>query len=513
MNLLSDAIFSVTLPDGAKDRLDLPSVLAQLSAGDILSFDALQLHQEQAWYCFLVQLAAITLGRSSTLSALSVNSNLWRNALRELTAEHHADEPWKIIVSTLDKPGFMQPPVPEKSRKGFRDLGTYADSLDVLITTKNHDVKAGKVVSPVTEHWVFSLICLQTIQGYSGNKNYGVARMNRGYGSRPWIGFSVGESIGARFRRDVAILMGDRVRLCQEFGFNNHGIALLWMLPWSGDTAVTHRRLDPYFIEVCRRVRLVTLSDNKHHAFFKPTACARVLAEELKGNIGDPWTPVEREQGAALTLGEAGFDFRKLHEILFEGKYRPAACQIVRNEDKDKGEILFKGVCMVRGQSVTGGFHSRTVPIPGKVRLMLTNQQEKARVRKLSGERIEATATCQRKVLKPAILTLIQGAPEKLNMKSRDADKWTGIFQRKIDELFFPRLWDDCDTPPDKARINWAHVLRNVTLKVFEDAVGSVPIASADRYRILARAEGLLKNSMYKNFPELQQNKSEEKRT
>ncbi len=51
-NLLTENLISVRYENGAKDKLTLPGVLAKLSREDIESFNALQPHQEQAWYCF-----------------------------------------------------------------------------------------------------------------------------------------------------------------------------------------------------------------------------------------------------------------------------------------------------------------------------------------------------------------------------------------------------------------------------------------------------------------------------
>lgn len=153
MNLLADPFISVHFPCRTKGTLTLPDVLARLSEDDILSFDALQVHQQQAWFCFLVQLAAITLARTQ-LDELSADSVDWQRALRELTPEYGADEPWRLVVEDLEKPAFMQSPVPEKKLEEFRSIGSNADSLDILITSKNHDVKTCRIMNPDHEHWV-----------------------------------------------------------------------------------------------------------------------------------------------------------------------------------------------------------------------------------------------------------------------------------------------------------------------------------------------------------------------
>ena len=84
----------------------------------------------------------------------------------------------------------MQAPVPSDeffeetfNRKG--NIINTPDALDILPTAKNHDVKSSRVASPDFDEWIFALISLQTMAGFYGRGNYGIARMNSGHGSRP----------------------------------------------------------------------------------------------------------------------------------------------------------------------------------------------------------------------------------------------------------------------------------------------------------------------------------------
>lgn len=501
MNLLRDPVFSVVLPGQQRANLSLPDVLARLSGDDILSFEALQIHQEQAWYCFLVQLAAIALARTS-LGNLSDSPDDWRNALRELTPEFPDHEPWKLVVPDLSKPAFMQPPGKTAELPKFQDLGSATDALDVLILSKNHDVKARRVSAPRPEHWVFALVCLQTMEGFSGRDNYGIARMNGGFASRPWVGLAVDEAIGPRFRRDIQICADSRERLLDEYGYAEAGLALLWVPKWLGTDSLSLQELAPFFIEICRRIRLApTGTGGELHAFFKSTAKARVAAKELCGNLGDPWIPVNRSKNASLTLSRAGLDYETLHRLLLGDDFRTAPCQEFQRDDPKA--LLFKGVGLTRGQGITEGFHSRTLPIPGKVRLMLSRQAERDRLRELSNQRIQDAATMQSKVLRPALLNLLQGAPDKLNLRDGSAAHWTSSFRARVDDIFFPQLWADADTSETEAARNWVCVLRDLAVELFETAVRSVPLNSADRYRVIAQAEGLLRGSLHKQFPVL----------
>jgi CRISPR system Cascade subunit CasA len=59
----------------------------------------------------------------------------------------------------------------------------------MLVTAKNHDVKAARLTEAGIDDWLFALVTLQTMEGIGGRNNYGVSRMNGGFANRP--GFSI----------------------------------------------------------------------------------------------------------------------------------------------------------------------------------------------------------------------------------------------------------------------------------------------------------------------------------
>ncbi len=321
-NLLTEPILVVTSPGGSRSALTLPGVLAALSADETVDFAALQAHQSQAWHAFLVQLAAIAVHRAGNGRFLSPLEAEWTTMLRSLT--DGSDEPWCLVVHDLSLPAFMQPPVPEVALDGFKqDVYAYPDELDVLITTRNHDVKMPRLASPTTQHWIYALVTLQTQQGFSGRGNYGIARMNGGFASRPAIGIAQSLDWASRFARDVEVWLSQRGRLLTSaYGYRaNDGLALLWLEPWDGETSVALDRCDPFFIEICRRLRLVD-ADGQLTARMAPTSAARVAAKDRKGDTGDIWTPVRVRDGAGLTVGPSGFSYSLLQDLLFSADYQ-----------------------------------------------------------------------------------------------------------------------------------------------------------------------------------------------
>lgn len=95
--------------------------------------------------------------------------------------------PW-ALSGPDDKPAFMQPPAPKGLN--WTPVAT-PDALDLLITSRNHDLKQQIARHAEPQDWVFALVSLQTSEGYGGAGNNGIARMNGGSSSRPLLGISL----------------------------------------------------------------------------------------------------------------------------------------------------------------------------------------------------------------------------------------------------------------------------------------------------------------------------------
>ena len=79
------------------------------------------------------------------------------------------------------------------------------------------------------------------------------------------------------------------------------GERLLWTMPWDGTAAesLLVNRLEPLYIEVCRRIRLRAHTDGTLYGIRTNSKAARIEGKDLKGRTGDPW--VSREPGAGMT--------------------------------------------------------------------------------------------------------------------------------------------------------------------------------------------------------------------
>ncbi len=186
-NLLKDKLIRFENGQGV-ERASLAEVFAALMADRVESFPPLRAHQWPAWHMFLAQLGAIAAHRAG-LSEPPQTAAEWERIIGALTrSEFPEDEPWCLVVDDWKKPALLQPPVPEGVTLEKR--AATPDALDMLITSRNHDLKQSIAAEAELDDWLFALVSLQTMEGYGGPKNYGIARMNGGSSSRVLMGLA-----------------------------------------------------------------------------------------------------------------------------------------------------------------------------------------------------------------------------------------------------------------------------------------------------------------------------------
>lgn len=495
-NLLTEPLLGVEARDGHRERVTLPGLLARLSQGVPTALTAVQAHQQHPVHAFLVQLAALALARTGE-SEITHDEAAWRGLLLDTAKEDGAGaEAFTLIVGDLGKPAFLQPPVPEGTLDALKNEHARPSAeLDVLITSKNHDVKMERVGQPGVEHWIFALLTLQTMQGFLGAGNYGIARMNGGFASRPCVAFAHDQEAASRFLRDVRALLAARPKLLDTFSSKGH-LGLVWCAPWSGATSVGFADLDPFFIEVCRRVRLTVSPDGTIVAHRGSSKAARIEAKESSGNTGDAWTPVARKDGKALTMPETGFHYARVQDLLFGDWEQGAAGK----PEPRGGDRLWVGQVLVRGQGKTGGYHERWVPVPSNVRRLFAQPDGRERLGKRSQDWVRMAGEARLKILKPALLTLLQGAPEKLKFDDDRTDPFLDRFDAAIDDVFFPLLFTHAEASPEVADTAFQKELVKMAEAELEAAMESLPVPSARRWRAEAKATHVLRGAAYNHF-------------
>lgn len=496
IDLLERPVFSVSDADGNHSVVSLAELLARLSNEQATELAQLMPHQQHVMHAFVVQLMALVAARGGLEpSSLSRTAEGWRDALRQLAGSAEA---FQLVVKDLSKPAFLQPPVMDGSLDKFKDVST-PDSLDVLVLAKNHDVKAARIRYPRIEHWVFALLSLQTQQGFSGRDNYGVARMNGGFGNRPGFGMTPSLEWARRVLRDVRVALKARPALFSDtYPYQPTGTALLWVEPWDGTVSSAMASLDPFFIEICRRVR-VTRGPAGLQVLMTSTKVPRLEGKIMQGSTGDLWTPVDVVRGAALTLPGAGLTYARMSQLLFDDDWvRPAALEL---SVEDGDHPLAVARALVRGQGKTEGLHERVVMVPPRTRNLFARPQGRARLGSLAKQRIEAARTLRLKVLKPAVCALLQGGADDLRFDDDRGDWLLDEIDRRVDSEFFPRLFEDVHLESDAAEARFQEHLRKLGEETLELAIRSLPTSASRRERAIAAAEGRFWGGLRKNFP------------
>jgi CRISPR system Cascade subunit CasA len=506
-HLLVDPLVEIHDAAGRRAPVSLPELYKRLADDSVIDFPSLRPHQRHAWHALLCQLGALACIKAG-LAAPPADASGWSAALRTLTPGFPGDEPWHLVANP-DQPAFLQPPV-GLDLGGFKSLAT-PDQLDMLVTAKNHDLKAARLTNASIDDWLFALVTLQTMEGFLGAGNYGVSRMNGGFGNRPGFSIAPPGRIGAHIMRDLTRLVEMRDEVLDHFAeFDEDGLALVWMRPWDGIASLSPKQLDPYYVEICRRVRLVA-RDGHLSALIASSKATRVaFGKEARGITGDPWTPTEIDDtGAkALTIDARGFSYKRLADILFEDGFQLAPLQQFRPGDRLEASHVLICRALARGQGKTEGFHERRIHVsPKALHFWRSGQLEP--LSELSQARIEQAAKVAR-ALRYALMVLFQNGPDRSEFKagdpssSRRADLFVKQFEAVVDRSFFELLFAEFEIDGDEAkrreRARWLASLRDQATDLLKAAESGAPSSSIRHYRAWVRAERALRGVFYKAF-------------
>ena len=218
-NILTEPLIRMVKSDGSQvEPWSLPEVYAALMADQVEAFPALRPHQRHAWHAFLVQLGAMAMHRVG-LSEPQENPETWQRIIRGLTPDFPNDEPWRLVVEDITKPAFMQPPARSKEREAdYKNPVATPDELDMLVTSRNHDLKSAVAIQSRVDDWIFSLVSLQTMGGYSkaGTKAsyYSISRVKSASSSRVAFSLTPSPRLGPHVRRDINRIVGNASKQC-----------------------------------------------------------------------------------------------------------------------------------------------------------------------------------------------------------------------------------------------------------------------------------------------------------
>jgi CRISPR system Cascade subunit CasA len=499
--------------DDGLHRDSLFGVFAALARGEAWSFPALRAHQREPWHAFTVQVAALALIRAER-DDLPGDEAMWRELLIALTPDQPDGEAWSLVVDDWTRPALLQPPVvADANRADYKSRLPTPDALDMLVTSRNHDVKQERMATAGEEEWLFALVTLQTTEGFLGAGNYGISRMNGGFATRMSLGVRPsGGGAAGEFRRDVQRLVADaRARPDRRAG-----IGLMWLEPWDGTRSLGFGDLDELYVEVCRRIRLRRTASGIE-ALAAGSKVARVAAGALGGNTGDPWAPttIDTNKARQTTFGKPisvspganGFGYRQMTRLLDQDKVtRPLLAHL--HEDDEVTGLAMVAAALVRGQGKTEGLHRR------RVRLSRIEDGENIEPDKLldviggvAKVRADDAYEAGRR-LRRALILMMQGGPDQARLDDdsagRKVDPWVKRFDAIVDRRFFEDdFWTtaaatgagEAEVPKDH-RQAWRQRLRGLASDVFAEAAEAAPRTEMRRVRAIARGRSMLDGQM-----------------
>ena len=505
-NILTDQFIRHRRDDSSIVEASLPEVYAALMKDEIASFPALRPHQRHAWHAFLVQLGAIAIHREGLVEPPE-DAGEWRRIIRALTPEFPDDEPWQLVVDDITKPAFLQPPASSENKiTDYKSEVTTPDELDMLVTSKNHDLKASVASSGDIDDWLFALISLQTTEGYAGARNYGVSRMPSGYGNRPAFSLTPSISFGGHVQRDMCSLLRHREGMLDEYDqfLVDNGIALVWAKTWDGNKSETITGgLDPYYIEICRRIRLRE-TKGRLDATRANSLAKRII--DVKGRTGDPWAPENTASKGTPTafLGPRKFGYERVVDGLVSADWKqPFLLRTTGQESSKEMHLVARG--LVRGEGGTAGYHERIIRLNPVVVRAFGIENALKLLGDIARERIEQLGKAK-SVLRHAIATFAaHGDSDDIKTEhwSR-ASPWSDKLDEVVDNTFFDDLQKEFEQSDDSERRsirkNWLMNGNNGVIdharRMLEIAEDSLPCPAVQRFRARVRADSVFEGSI-----------------
>lgn len=503
-NILTEPLIRADIGGGAVARMSLPQVYEALMADEVSAFPALRPHQRHSWHTFLAQLGAMAMHKGG-VGEPPINADAWYGLLRGMTGEEWPeDEPWELVVDDITAPAFMQPPASSADKeKDYKSGVATPDGLDMLVTSKNHDLKMAIGLDAGLDDWIFALVSMQTQGGFTGAGNYGVSRMNGGASSRPAFSLTPSLRVGAHIRRDITVLANG---IIPKGAPADAGSTLLWTRAWDGGKAealpFAQLEKNPLYIEVCRRIRLRRgEGDDGLRAIRATSKGARIEAKAQNGRTGDPWTPVDSKNRKALTLGAGGFTYKRVVDYLTNGDWElPALCRATESERGSADTMRLVARAMVRGQGKTEGYYERVIPVRKKMQTaMMGNAGDRDDLGKIAEGRVVEVGKVQR-VLSHAIRVFAAGGDaDGLSAEhGRLAQPWLNRLDEIVDAGFFDALQTELEADESERediRNGWLMngkdgVIDHArdTLRAAQDAL---PCAAIRRYKAQVRSDGM----------------------
>ena len=498
-DFLTEPLVEVAGTDGPR-CVSLPGLFAAWSMGADITLAGVRRHQKAAIHMFLVQVAVASMDIAGDGQGSTVDEETWAQRLLAL-APHEA---WHLVQEDDSKPALLQAPLPPGHAAKF-NREPHPDNLGILFSAKNHALKQDVIAGAGPWMWLATLIELQTMVGYGGRSNYGIIRMNGGLGSRPLAAVYPDMRDGARWLRDVTRCVTHLETISSAsrtaFGVPEEGgtLAALWTRPWDGKSQIPLADLHPFFIEICRRIRLRMTAEGRIEAMVGNSDAARVAApDELCGRTGDPWAPMNGTE-KIMTVPADGWSLRRTRDLLL-GTGDLVGSMLMQLEPGDRGDMFLHAAVVTGGQGKTEGFHELTMPIPGKIVGGLMSRLEGRQSLGKEAELMSADADTCSSALRRGLMTFLRGGVPPTDGKTdrKEIEPWAARYHAAVRDRFFPALWDGIADDPE--RTEWRRFLRNLAGSIYEEAAVSLPTRTEVFYRAHSVGRAIMSGGINKAF-------------
>lgn len=499
-NILTEPLIRADIGGGAVARMSLPQVYEALMRDEVDAFPALRAHQRHAWHAWLAQLGAMAMHKAG-VGEPPGDADGWYGLLREMTAgEWPDDEPWQLVVDDIVAPAFMQPPASSADiEKDYKTSVATPDGLDVLVTSKNHDLKMAIASDAGVDDWIFALVSLQTQAWYHGSGNRQVSRMRDGGCTRTAFSLAPSERVGAHVSRDISALAND---FLHDSAPSDAGSTLLWTRAWDGAEALQISELNTLYIEICRRIRLRRSDGGGFYAIKATSETTRINAKPLNGVVGDPWTLVNRKEGKALKLGADGFTYRWVAQYLTHADWAlPALCEATNTERDSSDTMLLVARGIVRVNRKTERYDERVIPVRKKMQTAMMRGGDRDDLGEIANRRITEAGKVQQ-ILSHAIQVLVTGRDSgRVSTEHKNRIKgWRDRLGEIVDRSFFDALQEEFEADESDRKGIFNRWLLNAENKdgvvdharsILSQATESLPCSSIERYKARVNAEDL----------------------
>lgn len=515
-NILIEPLIRIDTSGRGRVAASLPQVYAALMADEVEAFPALRPHQRHAWHAFLVQLGAMAM-RHAGLEEPPETAEEWARIIPGLTPDWCGDEPWQLVVEDITSPAFMQPRASSKDKeKEFNKEVLTPDELDIIGTSRNHDVKTGSLYDSEEDNWIFALINMQTMDGNPGRGYYGVSRMNSNDGSRTAFSLTPSLRWGRHVLKDISSLLEADF---SDWPMQWDKVKLLWTEPWDGmkSEGLTLDKLYPFYLEVCRRCRIKKGSRGLY-AVKSPKAKdggCRVAAETSRGNVGDPWTLVtEDDKGLkALTMQTDSFSYRNIVSYLFDPAWKlPALFELGNSGKEGDGFLVARGLRRKRGGQ-TEGYYERVIPLRPAVARVFGRGGDRQALGDIARRRVTQVGKVE-EFLRYAVAVFVAKGEDLSKLKPQDRNKilykdetTTQVegFTKVVDDFFFDHLQTefevDSDTEREHIRAEW---LKDFVVPSADGILvaswESVPCPESQRIKAIATSKNVFNSLIYQEF-------------